>query len=100
MASFYSLVLVIVVIATLAAYLIVRSAAGRNMVAIRENETLAESIGIPTWRYKLVVFMITAPFAGLGGSVYAPYLTVVSPPTSPPYYSTPRPIAVLGAARG
>src|SRR5438552_11840043 len=28
-------------------YLIVRSAAGRNMVAIRENETLAESVGIP-----------------------------------------------------
>jgi branched-chain amino acid transport system permease protein len=75
------MVLVIAVIGTLAAYLIVRSAAGRNMVAIRENETLAESVGIPTWRYKLVVFMISAAFAGLGGSIYAHYLTVVSPLT-------------------
>src|SRR5260370_14479866 len=100
MASFYSLVLVIVVIATLAAYLIVRSAAGRNMIAIRENETLAESVGIPTWRYKLVVFMISAAFAGLGGSVYAHYLTVVSPLTFQMYYSTTMLIIVLGGGAG
>ena len=84
--SFYYLVLVIAAIATLAAYLIVRSAAGRNMIAIRENETLAESVGIPTWRYKLVVFMISAAFAGLGGSIYAHYLTVVSPLTFQMWY--------------
>jgi hypothetical protein len=34
------------------------------MIAIRENETLAESVGIPTWHDKLVVFMIGAAFAG------------------------------------
>jgi len=48
--GFYYLCWPFSVIGTLAAYLIVRSAAGRNMVAIRENETLAESVGIPTWR--------------------------------------------------
>ena len=98
--SFYYLVLVIAVIGTLAAYLIVRSAAGRNMVAIRENETLAESVGIPTWRYKLVVFMISAAFAGLGGSIYAHYLTVVSPLTFQMYYSTTMLIIVLGGGAG
>ena len=98
--SFYYLVLVIAVMATLAAYLIVRSAAGRNMVAIRENETLAESVGIPTWRYKLVVFMISAAFAGLGGSIYAHYLTVVSPLTFQMYYSTTMLIIVLGGGAG
>jgi branched-chain amino acid transport system permease protein len=98
--SFYYLVLVIAAIATLVAYLIVRSAAGRNMIAIRENETLAESVGIPTWRYKLVVFMISAAFAGLGGSVYAHYLTVVSPLTFQMYYSTTMLIIVLGGGAG
>jgi branched-chain amino acid transport system permease protein len=93
-------VLAIAVIGTLAAYLIVRSAAGRNMVAIRENETLAESVGIPTWRYKLVVFMISAAFAGLGGSIYAHYLTVVSPLTFQMYYSTTMLIIVLGGGAG
>ena len=53
---------------------LVSSPAGRSMVAIRENETLAESVGIPTWSYKLIVFMLSAVFAGLGGSLYAHYL--------------------------
>ena len=98
--SFYYLALIIAVLATLAVYLIVRSAAGRNMIAIRENETLAESVGIPTWRYKLVVFMISAAFAGFGGSVYAHYLTVVSPLTFQMYYSTTMLIIVLGGGAG
>jgi branched-chain amino acid transport system permease protein len=98
--GFYYLVLAIAVVATAAVYLIVRSAAGRNMIAIRENETLAESVGIPTWRYKLVVFMISAAFAGLGGSIYAHYLTVVSPLTFQMYYSTTMLIIVLGGGAG
>ena len=80
--------------------LIVRSPAGRNMIAIRENETLAESVGVPTWRYKLIVFMLSAVFAGLGGSLYAHYLTVVSPLTFQMYYSTTMLIIVLGGGAG
>ena len=98
--GFYYLALAIAAIATLVAYLIVRSPAGRNMIAIRENETLAESVGIPTWHYKLVVFMISAAFAGLGGSIYAHYLTVVSPLTFQMYYSTTMLIIVLGGGAG
>lgn len=98
--NYYYLVLVIGALATLAVYFIVRSPAGRNMVAIRENETLAESVGIPTWRYKLVVFVISAVFAGLGGSIYVHYLTVVSPLTFQMYYSTTMLIIVLGGGAG
>lgn len=98
--AFYYLALAIGALATLAVWAIVRSPAGRNMVAIRENETLAESIGIPTWRYKLIVFMLSAVFAGVGGSVYAHYLTVVSPLTFQMYYSTTMLIIVLGGGAG
>jgi branched-chain amino acid transport system permease protein len=87
--SFYYLALAICVLGTLAAWAIVRSPAGRNMVAIRENETLAESLGVPTWRYKLIVFML-----------YAHYLTVVSPLTFQMYYSTTMLIIVLGGGAG
>jgi branched-chain amino acid transport system permease protein len=97
--GFYYLTLAIAAISTLVAYLIVRSPAGRNMIAIRENETLAESVGIPTWHYKLMVFMISAAFAGVGGSLYAHYLTVVSPLTFQMYYSTML-IIVLGGGAG
>src|SRR5204862_269296 len=60
----------------------------------------AAFFGIPTWRYNLVVFMISAAFAGLGGSVYAHYLTVVSPLTFQMYYSTTMLIIVLGGGAG
>lgn len=98
--AFYYLALTVGALATLAVWAIVRSPAGRNMIAIRENETLAESIGIPTWRYKLIVFMLSAVFAGVGGSLYAHYLTVVSPLTFQMYYSTTMLIIVLGGGAG
>ena len=98
--NFYYLTLAVALLATLLVWAIVRSPAGRNMVAIRENETLAESVGIPTWRYKLIVFMISAAFAGAGGSLYAHYLTVVSPLTFQMYYSTTVLIIVLGGGAG
>uniref|UniRef100_A0A7C1SYK2 Branched-chain amino acid ABC transporter permease n=1 Tax=Agrobacterium albertimagni TaxID=147266 RepID=A0A7C1SYK2_9HYPH len=98
--AFYYLALAIGILATLAVWMIVRSPAGRNMIAIRENETLAESVGIPTWRYKLIVFMLSAAFAGVGGSLYAHYLTVVSPLTFQMYYSTTMLIIVLGGGAG
>ncbi|WP_320199545.1 branched-chain amino acid ABC transporter permease [Agrobacterium sp. rho-13.3] len=98
--AFYYLALSVGALATLAVWAIVRSPAGRNMIAIRENETLAESVGIPTWRYKLIVFMLSAVFAGVGGSLYAHYLTVVSPLTFQMYYSTTMLIIVLGGGAG
>ncbi|EJT02392.1 branched-chain amino acid ABC transporter permease [Rhizobium sp. CCGE 510] len=98
--AFYYLALTVGILATLAVWMIVRSPAGRNMIAIRENETLAESVGIPTWRYKLIVFMLSAVFAGVGGSLYAHYLTVVSPLTFQMYYSTTMLIIVLGGGAG
>jgi branched-chain amino acid transport system permease protein len=70
------------------------------MVAIRDNETLAESLGIPTWTYKLLVFMLSAAFAGFGGSLYAQYETVVSPLVFQMYYSNTILIIVLGGGLG
>ena len=70
------------------------------MVAIRDNETLAEAQGIPTWSYKLLVFTISAAFAGFGGSLYAHYLTTVSPLTFQMYYSTTILVIVLGGGAG
>ncbi|MBY5419784.1 branched-chain amino acid ABC transporter permease [Rhizobium leguminosarum] len=98
--NFYYLALIIGTLATFAVWAIVRSPAGRNMVAVRENETLAESLGVPTWHYKLIVFMISAVFAGVGGCLYAYYLTVVSPLTFQMYYSTTMLIIVLGGGAG
>lgn len=96
----YYLALGVAVLATIVFWLIVSSAAGRSMVAIRDDETLAESLGVPTWHYKLIVFVLSAMFAGIGGALYAQYLTVVSPLTFQMYYSTTMLIIVLGGGAG
>jgi len=97
---YFYLILGVAVLATLAFIALVRSPAGRCMVAIRDNETLAESLGIPTWTYKLLVFMLSAAFAGFGGSLYAHYETVVSPLVFQMYYSNTILIIVLGGGLG
>jgi branched-chain amino acid transport system permease protein len=97
---YFYLVLAVAALATAAFVAVVRSPAGRCMVAIRDNETLAESLGIPTWTYKLLVFMISAAFAGFGGSLYAHYETVVSPLVFQMYYSNTILIIVLGGGLG
>src|SRR4029078_4483090 len=99
-AQYYYLMLVVAVLATIAFVALIKSPAGRCMVAIRDNETLAESMGISTWSYKLVVFMLSAAFAGVGGSLYAHFSTVVSPLVFQMYYSNTILIIVLGGGVG
>lgn len=98
--QYFYLILAVAVLATIAFIALIKSPAGRCMVAIRDNETLAESLGIATWTYKLVVFMLSAAFAGLGGSLYAHYETVVSPLVFQMYYSNTILIIVLGGGLG
>jgi len=58
---------------------IVRSGLGRRFVAIREDEVLAECLGIDVTRNKIVAFFIMSLFAAVGGCFYAPYVGFVSP---------------------
>jgi branched-chain amino acid transport system permease protein len=96
----YYLALSLAAIATWVFWLIVRSPAGRNFVAIRENETLAESLGVPTWQYRLAAFVIAAGFAGAGGSLYVHYISVASPLMFQTLYTTTMLVIVLGGGAG
>lgn len=49
----------------------VRSKAGRAVSAVRENEQVAASYGIPVSRYKLIAFVVSGAFVGLAGTLYA-----------------------------
>lgn len=53
--------------------------AGPTFRAIREDQVLAESLGINTTRFKLFAFTVSAAVAGLAGSLYAYYIQLVSP---------------------
>ncbi len=47
------------------------SRVGRAWMAMREDETVAQAMGINTLYYKLLAFAIGAAFAGIGGGLFA-----------------------------
>ena len=75
------LVVVAVVVASVAVMYQVceRTRAGQAFRAIREDEVLAQTLGIDTTRYKLLAFALSSGFAGLAGGLYAYYVQLVSP---------------------
>jgi len=56
-----------------------RSRFGVGLRAIRDDEDKAESLGIATFRYKLVVFVISASATALGGGLYALWFGSLDP---------------------
>ena len=49
---------------------LIHSRTGRAVMAIRDNEIAAQSVGINLTRYKLTAFVISAVFAGFAGVLY------------------------------
>lgn len=50
---------------------LINSRPGRAIMAIRDNRIAAQSVGIDITKYKLMVFTISAAFAGIAGALYA-----------------------------
>jgi branched-chain amino acid transport system permease protein len=76
---FYYVVAFLVVGAMLAAYGLSRSRLGAYLLAIREDEDTAESIGIDTVRAKVIVLALSAFLAGVAGGFYGLYYRYVDP---------------------
>lgn len=78
MTNFLSVYLVALV-CVFVVWRIVCSSHGRALLAVREDEVAAESMGVNTTQAKVRAFMIGAFFAGLAGGLYGHYLTILSP---------------------
>jgi branched-chain amino acid transport system permease protein len=76
---YYLLVLLLAGLSIGLCGLILHSRVGRVLVAIRQNEALAEATGVQAWRYKLLAFVISASLAGLAGALYAHYIGFLNP---------------------
>lgn len=79
---------------------LVCSRVGRAMVALRENETLAESVGIDATHYLVLGTVISAAMAGLGGWLYAHYTRFVSPEVFLFVYTVTMVIMVVAGGKG
>ena len=77
--AYYTLVLLSALLATGLCAIILHSRVGRVLVAIRQNESLADAMGVSTWRYKLFAFVVSAGLAGFAGALYAHYIGFLNP---------------------
>ena len=76
---YFYLMLVLFVAGECALALFLRSGAGLAVVAIRDAQDAAESLGVNLTRHKVAVFVLGAGLAGLCGAFYAHYILVMTP---------------------
>jgi branched-chain amino acid transport system permease protein len=76
---YYYLVWTVVLLALAFCLCVIHSRVGRALRAIHEQEGAAEAMGVPTARYKVQVFVMSAVLAALAGSFYTHYVTFLNP---------------------
>ncbi|MBM4458445.1 MAG: branched-chain amino acid ABC transporter permease [Chloroflexi bacterium] len=79
---FYYLALAFLVSMYLLVRRIVNSPTGRVLIAIRENEQRAASIGYNPFQFKLIGIVVAGMIAGLAGALHALYLRNITPETT------------------
>ena len=79
---------------------LVHSRAGRAMIALRENEPLATSVGVDVTRYLVLATMISAAMAGAAGALYAHYVRIVDPDVFLFIYTVTMVIMVVTGGKG
>jgi branched-chain amino acid transport system permease protein len=58
---------------------IVRSDIGLRLMAIFDQEEAAKAVGVNTTYFRVLAFVISAAFAGVGGSLYGHYVSFIHP---------------------
>jgi branched-chain amino acid transport system permease protein len=77
--GYYYVFLVTLAAVLLLLFVLMRGRAGRFWLAIRDDETGAESRGINVVRYKTLAFALSCAICGLAGSLYGTFSRLVSP---------------------
>lgn len=80
-APYDTLLLTIILIVIFITARLFRSRVGRGWAAIREDEDVAELMGVPTFRFKLAALVIGGAIGGIAGCTYATQAAFVSPDT-------------------
>ena len=75
----YYIILSLLLLILLLTHLITKHRLGYFFKAIRDDEEVAESLGVNLMKYKLVAMSISAFFTALGGTFYIQYLLFIDP---------------------
>ena len=76
---YYYLFLILVVLTVVVCYRLQYSRIGRAWMAIREDQTAAQAMGLNTRNLKLLAFGMGATFGGISGAMFASFQGFVSP---------------------
>lgn len=76
---YYYLVWTLVIVVLLVSLNIIHSRVGRALRSIHEGELTANIMGVNTAKYKIQVFVLSAVYASLAGSLYAHFITFLNP---------------------
>jgi branched-chain amino acid transport system permease protein len=76
---FWVFLFVLVTVGTI--HNLVNSSYGRAFISIRDDEIAAEAMGVDTTRFKVLSFVISSMFAGIGGSLFGHYTAYLNPNT-------------------
>ncbi|RZU75013.1 amino acid/amide ABC transporter membrane protein 2 (HAAT family) /amino acid/amide ABC transporter ATP-binding protein 1 (HAAT family) [Micromonospora kangleipakensis] len=76
---FYYALIAILALQLLMTWWIRRTKLGMGLIAIREDETKAATIGINLPVEKMIAFVASTVFVGMAGAVYGYYLTFIDP---------------------
>ena len=67
----YAIILILAILTVFIVSSIVNSRTGRAIMTIRDDETAASFMGINVFRYKVMIFTISAALAGVAGAFYS-----------------------------
>jgi branched-chain amino acid transport system permease protein len=98
--AYYYLVLAAAAGSYLVCHRLVSSRLGRAFLALRENESLAESVGIDPTRTLVLAAVVSAAMAGVAGGLYAHYTRFVSPEVFLFSYTVTMVIMVVAGGKG
>jgi branched-chain amino acid transport system permease protein len=76
---YYYLVWTLVIVVLFVSLNIIHSRVGRALRSIHEGEPVANIMGVNTARYKIQVFVLSAVYASIAGSLYAHFITFLNP---------------------
>lgn len=76
---FYEVMLALMVLAAVVARHVERSKLGVGLTAIREQEDVAQTLGVNTIKLKMQAFLLSAFLTGMVGGIYSYYISYLHP---------------------
>ena len=77
--AFYLLLVVITVGLMMLTHNLGKSSTGRAMLAMKNSSSAAQAMGISLLKYRLLAFLLSTAYAGLGGVLFMSYLKYSAP---------------------